>query len=436
MPDEFDQYLVADDDFSAYEVKKPVDITPIGRSEKRVQEREGLALMESLSKVAKGNAAQKAIGGLEVIAAPGRAIEAAIANPLLELQRGNIGEKDLAKGFAISGPLGAVVEPILKAQETGYRNMPSSILEALKGKRMGEFGDVFIGAGMSEGAASAAGLAVDIALTGGILEMGLNGMKKQFLNKSDKAALKAVDDLSVGIDKAQEASKAATNMFWREIDDVSVNPDKFSSKIENLPPKAIQIIEENIGKSLSEVSLNPKLSDVREVKQAIGALRPGAFGKVERGLDDTLDDIKINKTYSNVKKLINNTLLENGLEKQAKQLIEVDDAAEEAIKAAKILKGEIKTSKGKAKVTTLLQDVSGLSGAAMREAMDTLSKTSPSAKRVLQKSLLKLRNIAIKESRKRALQSLLKYGVGGAIVGTMTRQGIKSSGILDNQSGN
>lgn len=394
-------------------------------AEQRLQERGPLDIPSIGRRLKGGSLSDRIVAGIEGAAIPFRVTEAAVANPLLQVIKGETGAKEAVEGFRIGGPVGAVINPIFEAQDTGFENIPSSVVEALKGKRLGEFGDVYTGLGADEATAATLGFTTDVALGAGILKGALKTIRKGFLKKGDKAALSALDDFGKGLDRAEEASKQVVNSFWKGIDDVKVNPAKIveSESFNKLPKSAISIIEEELGKNIEEIS---NLADIRKVKQTLGVLKSNAFGKAERGLQNTLDERKVKKAYGFFSNLINDTLNQAGRGKDAAKLQEVNAAAEEVIKASKIIRGELKTAKGKERIQTLISQTSKLSGAPFRKNLTTLAKQSKKAEKLFTKSVQTLNKIAFRESMKRTAGNIVKFGLTGAVAGKVLQSGVRT----------
>jgi hypothetical protein len=349
----------------------------IQRAEARTQARGGIDLPGIQQKLTSPGIASKLVGGLQAAGVPFQIAEAVIANPLLEARQGD------------------------------FREIPSSILEGLKGKRLGEFGDVLTSLGASETQAKLGGLGIDMVVGGAVIEQGFKALRKGIVKGSDKVALAGTRDLIQGADRATDASKAVTNQFWSQIDKVSVNSAKFLDVLDELPDAASKIIQLELGKSVDELAAQGlTLADVRTVKQIIGAMKPSAFGKDLRGASELLSDKRINRAYAKTSKFIADTLVENKLGDKVGELMNVNDAAEDVINAVKVVKGSLVPARGGVATEAAISKVTQPAGASFRESLKKLSSAGGrKAQKSIEKGLVKLRTLSSKRAFKQAVAS-------------------------------
>lgn len=364
-------------------------VSDIARAEERTQARGSIDFQDIGQKLTSERVSSKLVGGLEAAGVPFQIAEAAISNPVLAARKGD------------------------------FRNIPSSILEGLKGKQLGEFGDVLTSLGADETTSKIGGLAIDLVIGGAVIEQGIKAMRKGLVKKSDRIALSGTRDLIQGTDRASQASKAMTNQFWAGIDDVPADANKFIEIVDALPKAAVEVLEEQLGRNLDDIAAaGVKLSDVRQVRQIIGSLKPSAFGKEARGTAEVLSDIRINKAYGKTANFITDTLKENKLGGKAKELLDVNDAAEEVINASNLIKSKLVSGKGEIKTGTATRAVTTPEGASFQENLKALEKAGgPQAKRAIEKGLVKLRTLAAKQNRKQIVAGVARGASQAALIG-------------------
>jgi hypothetical protein len=366
------------------------------QTEQKIAERGEAKILQPIQDIVKGEGS-RVMNALNLVAAPFQRIEAAMANPLIAASKGD------------------------------FKNIPESMLQGITGERIGEFGDVYRNVGVPDAAAAALGFSTDALLAGGLLEHGVKSLRKGIIKGGDKLAVKSVNQILSGVNKTEKATIASTNKFWKGIDDIQANVTSALDEIANLPKNAIKIMERELGKNIESVT---NLADVRKLKQTLGFLKSNAFSKVERGLTNTLDELKVNDAYRSLSKLIGKTLEDNNLSKQAKKLIKVNDNAENIINSAKVVKRNLMKSTGELKIDNAITKLIERGGGDFRIRLNNLAnnKVSRKATREIKKGVSSIRTIAADDAFAKFMQSIPKAALRvGAIGGVAGLTGIRSA---------
>lgn len=371
------------------------------KAEKRIVERGKLDPEKALFQLAKEGAGPKIKGSLELVADPMKRAEAIMANPMIELQEGD------------------------------FASIPSSILAGIKGTRLGEFGDVYVGAGVPEPIANTLGLATDIVLTGGLIEQGIKGARKGIMKGADLLSLKGVDDILVGVDRATDASIVLTNKFWEKINKVPAQlSDDALEGLSRIPKAALNEVEEQLGKRVDQIS---NLADLRKIKQVLGEMKPNEFGKFSLGLTETIQGQKVVKAYASVAKTIENTLksAKNIDPKLANQLMATNNSAEMVINGSNIIRRAL-TGKSGRKVEPAIGAAIKRGGAEFRQQLKNLSQVAPGARKMIQRGLVTLRNIAARDATAKLISGIGRTvfvgGLAGQVAGRIARKGTNIEG--------
>lgn len=159
-------------------------------------------------------------------------------------------------------------------------------------------------------------------------------------NATDAKLLQAGDDLIKGANEATNILGSKLDQAYSKINSVPVKAEGVLDDISKLPKDIIDHLEDEVGK-LDEFLNNFNIEKARKLKQVLGELRPGSFGKAEKGAVEMIQDKKTEKAYSAIKKIMQKSLTDQGYTKEANKLLEADSAFTEAIRAAKFVKKTI-----------------------------------------------------------------------------------------------
>lgn len=294
----------------------------------------------------------KTVETLKLIAIPQVRLESAVANTLIDIQNGDF--SNLGKRFG----------------------------EGIKGERLAELGDIMRNVDAPEGMAATVGFMAAMVSPLTLLNKASKALKG--ISKADDALLKtagnsivkgsddAVKIVGNNVDNAYKA-KTVINGVETSVNDIVGSGDDLIQAFGDMPDNVITAIEKEIGKNIDDIALNPSIKDVRKIKGVLGKLKANAFGKGDRGAIETLVDDKINKSYGNMKGWLQKTLTDNGLTKEADNLLKADDLFVEIDGSSKLLKSKIINRKLR-KATETHKIAKGLKedGSSIREALTTL----------------------------------------------------------------
>lgn len=364
-------------------------------TDKRIKERG--TIQETAKKiVSEKSGVKKAIAGLEVANAPLAAIESGIANPSLELQKGNVNPIDLLK---------------------------ESIL-GLSLQKQGQYGDIMKNAGYNPVLADSAGLVLSLSPI-----KVFNGVAKTFGNiskMSDKALEKTGKNLLYAVDDAKKAiGTKVTQAYANAADKVPIDGLVFINTVSELPRPIMRKMEQAFGK-MEDFSQGLTVGRVREFKRYLGKLKPSAYGGAERGLKDTLDVKDINKVYGEVSGTIEKTLRDksSGLDKSTvDNLLNLDNAYHEVLDAGRYIRKTIVDSTlGKpTKVGELAEKVTMAGDTSARTALNTVKKASFKAMVNVNKAMRRIENFNRWQKEKqvvsRAINAVTYGGIAGAVGG-------------------
>lgn len=364
-------------------------------TDKRIAERG--TIQDSAKKVINDKSGvKKVVGALEVASAPFNAIESGIANPSLQLQKGNANPMDLIKESILGFSL----------------------------QKQGQYGDIMKNAGYNPILADSAGLVLSLspakvfsaaAKTFG----GISKMSDKALEKTGKNLLFAVSDAknAVGTKVTQEFAKGADN--------VPVDGLQFLNDVANLPAPLMKKMEVAFG-NLEDFAKGLNVGKVREFKRFLGKLKPNAYEKSDKGLQDTLDDIDINKAYSNVKGTLHKTLSDakSGIDKKTvNYLIELDEAYHDVISAGRYIKKTIMdpTLVKPTRVGELADKVNLTRNSTARTALTTIKKSSRKAMDNVNQAMRRIENFNRWEKEKQ----MIGRGINAAVYGGAAGIGAK-----------
>lgn len=340
----------------------------------------------------------KGLSVLEMSDFPRQRAEAAIANPMLALQRG--------------APL---LEPKFLVDE---------FISGAKGGKQGQLGDVMRGAGAPEAVAAPVGFAA-------MLISPLAALKtiKNFApvaKFSDKGLRMAGNQLVKASDDAVSIIGKELDSVYKPINSIMGDSNKFLNSISNLPKVLLDEIAERMGSSIEDILMKPTISNMRKVKGIIGDYRPGAFGKKVKGLSDNIVDRKINSSYSKVKKLMQETLEGKKLGKEASRVLEADDAFTEVSRASSFVKRNITESSllKPTKASRAAKALRSPDNLSMRDALTTLKFAGKSAR----KNVIKAIDALDRYNRGLFLGGVGKKGLKAAVYTGVVSSLLKSKG--------
>jgi len=254
----------------------------------------------------------RAMTGLTAIGVPGQLLQSGIANPLIELQKGNVNPIDLAK----------------------------KSFEGFIGKRRGEFGDVGRMAGAPEAVSATLGLAADIAIPMGLAKVASKlGAVSKFADAKTTKAIRSFVKSVEGNKGALVKVGSKVQNYYDDIGKVVVDKTKFLDEMSNATNA--------VKKSISDIPG----ATIKQAEKTISELAEDGTVNAVRKAKDMVDDLitQWNKSATGGK-----------VSKTQKHLMAIrgklDDIASDAIvvsktkqvgakKAAKYLKGFKKTRK-------------------------------------------------------------------------------------------
>jgi len=158
---------------------------------------------------------------------------------------------------------------------------------------------------------------------------------------SDKKLLKIGRDLVKSTDDAVTATGKPLTKAYQPINQLSVKTDKVLNEVADLEPQIVRHLEKEIGQNIDEFMENFTIEKARQLKGALAKLKPASFGKEARGAIDTVIDKQVSRTYSSIKKSMQETLDTQGLKKAANKLLKADEDFEDTINASRFIKRTI-----------------------------------------------------------------------------------------------
>jgi hypothetical protein len=241
----------------------------------------------------------------------------------------------------------AISNAMLAAQEGRFDDIVDEFKKGAKGEKLGEIGDVFRNSGIpimdSEPVAATAGFLVSMVSPLALIGRA-NKALRGLLKSTDKKVLVAGKNLLKGADDAVNVIGRNLNKAYSKVDDVAVDGIKLINSFDDAPKLLVKNIEKELGRGLDDLAQNVTVKDIRKIKGLIGEVKPTSFGKEAKGLVETIETKNINKTYSKVKKLIQETLQSEGLSKEAEHLLRADEAFTDTINASKFIKKAVTES--------------------------------------------------------------------------------------------
>ena len=276
--------------------------------EQRIKERGSESFGEAIQGFKEADSGfKKFLSGLNLVAMPFQRFEASIANAALDLQD--------VKG----------------------RNPLDGFMEGIKGERLGEMGDLFRKAGAPNSVAATIGL---VTMSLPILKL-LKGAKIKLLKLTGLS--KFTDDgLRIAGQQLVKGSDDAVKFIGKNVDNVYAPINKVGVEtmdvvkvFDDAPDTLVKHVEKNLGKNIEQIST---IEDVRKANQIVGKLKPHSFGKETRGLAETLEAAKINKTYAGLKNVTKEALDSQGLGKYSDDILKAEELFTRTKRAADFIK--------------------------------------------------------------------------------------------------
>lgn len=335
----------------------------IQEAEARVEER-GTFVDEVKDNLKSKSKLKKALGVVQVATAPFSLLESGLSAQAIEIQKGNLNPIDLVK----EGLLG------------------------FTGQKQSEYGDVFQIAGAHPALAATAGFA--LAMGSPIATMKSLGQTFGKISKfSDKGLLRAGKNLIKATDESAKYAGNKLNLAYSKVDKIPVEGSGIVDDISTLPNSVVSELEQEIGSRIEVFTENLDISKLRTLKAALGRLRPHSFSKDAKGVEETILDRKINRTYSSLKKRLSETL-EKGVKdkKQVKALVDSEEKFVDVLRSNDYLKSIVveprllKPTKGGA-VAAGIKDARDVSA---REALNSLKSSGPQAKNAINSAITDL----------------------------------------------
>ncbi len=365
-------------------------------SEERITER-GTIQKQVRTQFEKPELMGKLAATLTVIGAPFSAIESAIANPVLLAQQGNL-------------------SPLALAKES---------LVGLALQKQGQFGDVFKNIAIQKDVADVMGLTVSLAGATFLLKK-LTGAFGTVAKMSDKGILKAGKFLINAADKAKKVVGVRIGKAFSTVDDIPANGIQFLDDVIRLPKSVLKRAEEIFG-NLDDFADKLTVGKLREFKRFLGKLKPGAFGKGERGISETIDVIDLNKGFAKVKNLMKKTLEKSQGKKITDNLMDLEANFSDVIRAGNTIRKAVidPTLRKATKAGKVAAGLGKEGDVTTRTALNILRKASAESKKAVDKSIILLnrfnRQRQLAEFGKRAIGAAAFGGVAGAVGGRALR---------------
>ena len=368
------------------------------KTEERISERE--KIQESVEKVTKGKGAvTKITGAAELVSAPFNAIESGIANPMLELQKGNLNKLDLLKQSILGFSL----------------------------QRQGQYGDVMKNAGYNPLLADSAGLLLNLSPAKVYL-----GAAKTFGNiskMSDKGLMKAGVKLIDATNEARAAvGKKVGEEFGKHANHLGVDGLNFLDDVAEIPKPVLNKLEIAFGK-MEDFAQGLNVGKLREFKTYLGKLKPNAFGQAEHGIQESLDVKDLNKAYGKIRGRIYDTLNDAKVDKKVTEhLMTLEDSFSNVMDARRYIKKKVvdSTLNIPSKVGSFAEEVTKGINPTSRVALSSIKKASSKAMRDVNYAMGKIESFekwqAAKQIGLQAVRAGIFGGIAGGIGGSILRK--------------
>jgi len=286
------------------------------KTKKKISERTDSVerLREEVMLPYKGNilerTAKAGVTGLKTLAVPYERLSAAVGGAGVGAQKGEGVKGALKRGMA--GATG----------ETQYRSF-----------------DPMRNYGVPEYITTPTEIFTEIAIPMKMMAAG-GRLLKPITRATDKGLTIAGTKFMRGANEALSILGEKLNVVYKPINKVAVNANQILDDVVKLPQGVISHLEDGLGK-LSTYLDDFNIEKARHLKRLLGKIKPGAFGKEQKGAQDLIADEQINAAYASIKKAMKQGLKDAGKHKESKLLQEADEAFSRADKATRYLKKTI-----------------------------------------------------------------------------------------------
>lgn len=357
-------------------------------TEKRIESRG--TIQESAKKMVKGKGAEKVVGGLEVASAPFSSLESGIANPMLEMQKGNVNPMDLVKESILGFSL----------------------------QKQGQYGDVMKSAGYNPLVADSAGLLLSLAPAKVFM-----GVSKTFGNiskMSDKGLMKAGTGIIDATNEAKNAiGKKVGEAFGKHANHLGVDGLEFINDISEIPKPVLNKLEVAFG-PMEDFAKGLTIGKLREFKTYLGKLKPNSFGKSEHGIQESLDVKDLSKAYGKVRQRMYDTIKSSGIDKKVSDhLMNLEDSFSTVMDARRFIKKRVvdPTLNIPSQVGTFAGEVTKGINPTARIALSEIKRASSKARSGINKAMSQIESFERWQSAKQVASHAAKAAVYGGVAG-------------------
>lgn len=332
---------------------------------------------------------QKAIGVAEIAGAPFSAIESAIANPALQIQKGKFRTKEDIGNLIKESVLGITLQ------------------------KQAQYGDIMKNAGYNPILADTLGFVLHVSPIKVYSEVSktFGSISKM----SDKALAKAGDNLLNAINQAKKAAGTKVSQeFTKLADNIPVDGWEFVKQITKLPQVVMKKAETVFG-PLENYADGLTIGKIRELKRFLGKLRPSSYGQTERGIQETLDTQDLNAAYSGLKNIMQKFIESSLGKKTANYLMQLEEAYSDVADASRFIRRSITDPilKLPTKTGNFAETIAAEGNASARVALNTIKKTSRQAMKRINKAMKTIEEY----SRSQKLKGLAAHAVRAAAYG-------------------
>jgi len=354
-------------------------------------------------------------GGLGMVAAPARALESAVSNPLLEIQKGELNTGGLMKETIkrmIPVPVLAALQQSTETPE-GDR-LAEAVASGATLQNQGQYGDILKNAGVNPMVADASGLFLNVAGPIKIFK-GISSVYGKFAKMGDKTMMNAGNNLIDGVNASRKAMGTKVGEVYAAVDDAFVNQADFIKNISNMPKALLKAFKNEFGDDVSNFAKNLTVDKTVMVKRWLGKFRKGQWGKSERGLQESLDEAAIGKIYGGLKDIIHDGIKGVKDVDYADMVSGIESSFSNVDKAGRVIKRAIVNGglQLPTKVGQFARKVVSKTDSSARVAMDIIRKTSKDANKYMNKAM----NTMKKFNRGQAARKVAEKVAGAAILG-------------------
>lgn len=358
------------------------EIYPFQAVDKMISERKVFTPEDALQAFARVNpnsnvvldtARRAGSGLLNTAAMVGQRSESAVANPLLNVQRGNFSPKDAFEAFR----------------------------QGVTGEKPGEIGDIIRSTGLLPESLSATIGFTGAAISPAAVIKGVDRYFKGVSKLTDKAIKTNGAKIIGAADEAKNFVGSLTDEAYNSVKNFSVTKmDDFVPKLKKLPSNLLDNIADDLGvENIDDFLENMNVGKLRKLKQELGKYKASAFGRSERGLADNVDSEKVNKAYSamirTLRGSVEDAMSEGGkvspiAKKKVQQLIDADNKFSELVDAVNLIKKNLvdPTTKKATRAGRLIKKVQkDLSDTALRDSLEVVRKTSKKANKQIRDAI-------------------------------------------------